>query len=96
MCRPSAGSLENKISRPDLQGFVGSLTGEGATKGVFVTTSDFTREARDYLNKVQHRIVLINGERLARLMIQHEVGVRARRTFVIRSIDEDRFADPEG
>ncbi len=87
---------ENKISRPDLQGFVGSLTGEGATKGVFVTTSDFTREARDYLNKVQHRIVLINGERLARLMIQHEVGVRARRTFVIRSIDEDRFADPEG
>ncbi len=63
---------------------------------MFVTTSDFYPEARGYLAKVQHRIVLINGERLARLMIQHEVGVRARRTFVIRSIDEDQFADPEG
>ena len=87
---------ESKVSRPDLQAFVGSLTGEGANKGVFVTTSDFSREAREYLNKVQHRIVLINGERLARLMIQHEVGVRARRSFVIRSVDEDYFADPEG
>lgn len=87
---------ESRVGRSDLQAFVGSLTGEGANKGVFVTTSDFSREARDYLNKVQHRIVLINGERLARLMIQHEVGVRARRSFVIRSVDEDYFADPEG
>ena len=87
---------DSKVGRPALQAFVGSLTGEGANKGVFVTTSDFSREARDYLNKVQHRIVLINGERLARLMIQHEVGVRARRTYVIRSVDEDYFADPEG
>ncbi len=87
---------DSNVGRPALQAFVGSLTGEGANKGVFVTTSDFSREARDYLNKVQHRIVLINGERLARLMIQHEVGVRARRSFVIRSVDEDYFADPEG
>lgn len=87
---------ESKVGRPAIQQFIGSLTGEGATKGVFVTTSDFSTEARDYLNKVQHRIVLINGERLARLMIQHEVGVRARRSFVIRSVDEDYFADPEG
>jgi restriction system protein len=87
---------DSKVGRPALQALVGSLTGEGANKGVFVTTSDFSREAREYLNKVQHRIVLINGERLARLMIQHEVGVRARRSFVIRSVDEDYFADPEG
>jgi len=86
---------DSKVGRAALQAFVGSLTGEGASKGVFVTTSDFTREARDYLNKVQHRVVLINGERLARLMIQHEVGVRARQTYVLRSIDEDYFADPE-
>jgi restriction system protein len=84
---------ENKVSRPALQAFVGSLTGEGANKGVFVTTSDFTKEAKDYLNKVQHRIVLINGDRLARLMIQHEVGVRARKTYVLRSVDEDYFTD---
>lgn len=84
---------DSKVGRPALQAFVGSLTGEGATKGVFVTTSDFSKEARDYLNKVQHRIVLINGERLARLMIQHEVGVRARKTYVLRSVDEDCFAE---
>lgn len=84
---------DNRIGRPALQAFVGSLTGEGATKGVFVTTSDFSREARDYLNRVQHRIVLIDGERLARLLIQHEVGVRARKTYVLRSVDEDRFIE---
>ncbi len=84
---------ENKVGRPALQAFVGSLTGEGASKGVFVTTSDFSKDARDYLNRVQQRIVLINGDRLARLMVQHEVGVRARKTYVIRSIDEDYFTE---
>lgn len=87
---------ESKVTRPDLQGFVGSLTGEGATKGVFVTTSDFTRDAKEFLNRVQHRVVLINGELLARLMIRHGVGVRDRIAYVIRSVDEDYFADPEG
>jgi restriction system protein len=85
-------AADNKVSRPDIQRFVGSLTGEGATKGVFVTTSDFSREARDYLTRVQHRIVLINGQMLARLMIQHGVGVRARSTYVVRSVDEDYFS----
>ena len=84
-------SPENKVSRPDIQRFVGSLTGEGATKGVFVTTSDFSREARDYLIRVQHRIVLINGQMLARLMVEHGVGVRARSTYVVKGIDEDYF-----
>lgn len=84
---------DSKVGRPALQAFVGSLTGEGANKGVFVTTSDFSKEAREYMNKVQHRIVLINGDRLARLMIQHEVGVRARRTYVLRSVDEDYFSE---
>jgi len=48
-----------------MQQFVGSLTGEGATRGVFVTTSDFSREQRDYLNRVQHHVVLINGAEVA-------------------------------
>jgi len=86
----------SNVGRPALQAFVGSLTGEGANKGVFVTPSDFSKDARDYLNKVQHRIVLINGETLARLMIRHEVGVRARRTYVVRSVDEDYFTEGEG
>jgi restriction system protein len=83
---------DSKVGRPALQAFVGSLTGEGANKGVFVTTSDFSKEARDYVERVQHRIVLINGTRLARLMIQHEVGARARKTYTLRSVDEDYFA----
>ena len=68
----------------------------GATKGVFVTTSAFSAEAKDYLKKVQHRVVLIDGSQLARLMIRHGVGVRDRLAYVIRSVDEDYFADPEG
>ena len=86
-------AADNTVGRPAVQAFVGSLTGEGATKGVFVTTSSFSQGARDYVQRVQQRIVLIDGDRLARLMIRHEVGVRARQTFVLRSVDEDYFAD---
>lgn len=87
---------ETKVGRPAIQQFIGSLTGEGATKGVFVTTSDFSAEAHGYLAKVQHRVKLIGGRELARLMIRHGVGVRDRVSYVIRSVDEDYFADPEG
>jgi restriction system protein len=87
---------ETKVGRPAIQQFIGSLTGEGATKGVFVTTSDFSAEAHGYLAKVQHRVKLIGGRELARLMIRHGVGVRDRVAYVIRSVDEDYFADPEG
>ena len=85
---------ETKVGRPAIQQFIGSLTGEGATKGVFVTTSDFSAEARGYLAKVQHRVVLIGGVQLARLMIRHGIGVRDRVSCVIKSVDEDYFADP--
>ena len=84
-------SPENKIGRPHIQQFIGSLTGESATKGVFVTTSDFSQDALDYVKRVQQRIVLINGEQLAQLMINHEVGVRIRTTYFVRTIDEDYF-----
>lgn len=84
---------EIKVSRPAIQQFIGSLTGEGASKGVFVTTSDFSAEAKGYLARVQQRVVLINGQELARLMIRHGVGVRARTTYVIKTVDEDYFAD---
>ena len=65
----------------------------GRDEGRLVTTSDFSKEARDYVNKVQHRIVLINGDRLARLMITSEIGVRARKSYVLRSVDEDYFSE---
>jgi len=90
---PKRYAPEIKVSRPAIQQFIGSLTGLGATKGVFVTTSDFSREARDYLTRVQHHVVPINGADLALLMIRYEVGVRARTTYVIKTVDEDYFAD---
>ncbi|WP_113911076.1 restriction endonuclease [Roseovarius dicentrarchi] len=84
---------DNKVGRPDIQRFVGSLTGESATKGVFVTTSSFSKEACAYIDRVQQRIVLIDGSKLAQLMIAHEVGVRTRSTYHVKSLDEDYFSD---
>ncbi|WP_323716188.1 restriction endonuclease [Paracoccus aminovorans] len=82
---------DNTIGRPALQAFIGSMTGESATKGVFVTTSSFSKDARDYVRRVQQRVVLIDGGRLARLMIDHGVGVRIDKTYVLRSIDANFF-----
>ena len=59
---------------------------------MFVTTSTFSREARTFVERVQQRIVLIDGPALARLMIRHDVGVRRRQTYVIRGVDEDYFS----
>ncbi len=84
-------ALDNRVGRPALQAFIGSMTGESATKGVFVTTSGFSNEARDYVRRVQQRVVLIDGQRLARLMIDHGVGVKADKTYVLRSIDANFF-----
>ena len=84
---------ENTVGRPAIQQFIGSLTGEGASKGVFVTTSSFSAEARDYAARVMQRVVLIDGTRLSRLMIRHGVGVRTRQVYEVKSVDEDYLAD---
>lgn len=81
------------VGRPDLQRFIGSLTGEGASKGVFVTTSSFSKEARDYISKVTHRVVLIDGAELARLMVHYNVGVREAQKILLKKIDEDYFIE---
>jgi len=81
------------ISRPDIQSFVGSLEGFNANKGVFVTTSDFARTVEEYTNRIQKRIVLINGKRLASLMIRHNVGIRVKDTYHLKAIDDDYFIE---
>jgi restriction system protein len=83
----------NTVGRPAVQGFVGSMTGESATKGVFVTTSGFSAGAVEYVRMIQQRVVLIDGPRLARLMIAHGVGVRTAETYLVRSLDEQAFDD---
>jgi len=83
----------NAVGRPDVQAFVGSLVGLGASKGVFVTTSTFSAHARDYVKHLSQRVVLLDGEGLADLMIEHGIGVRTSRTIAFRRVDEDFFEE---
>lgn len=82
-----------KAGRPDLQKFVGSLDGNGATKGLFVCLSGFTNDAKDYIRTSSKRIILVDGEELANLMIRHNVGVRVRDVYELKGLDEDYFSE---
>lgn len=86
-------AVERAISRPDIQAFVGALHGQQADRGVFITTSRFTADAKEYAERVAARVVLIDGEYLTRLMIRYNVGVEDEETFVIKRIDEDFFGE---
>lgn len=82
---------DNAVSRPDVQSFVGALHGQQANQGVFITTGRFSPGAIAYAAGVATRVVLIDGRRLADLMIRYRVGVQARRTLHIVEVDEDFF-----
>ncbi len=85
---------ENRVSRPDVQAFVGSLLGNKARQGVFITTSFFTREAVAYAESIGDlRVILINGEALADFMIEHDVGVSEHTRFVVKRLDRDYFEE---
>ena len=86
---------DTTIGRPEVQAFVGSLVGLGATKGVFVTTSSFSQQAIEFTRHLTQRIILIDGQRLAELMIEHNVGIRISRAIEFKRIDEDFFAEDE-
>ena len=83
----------NPVGRPEVQKFVGALHGKMARKGVFITTSSFTREADEYASKVETKLILINGERLANLMIDFNVGVTTATTYELKKVDSDFFGD---
>jgi restriction system protein len=85
---------ENSIGRPDIQKFVGALAGQGANGGVFITTSSFSSDAKEYASKnLSARVVLIDGAEFGLLMVRHGIGVQKRKTFSIVDIDEDYFED---
>jgi len=84
---------EKSVGRPEVQAFVGALQGVRATRGVMISTSTFSRDARDYAEGVSPRVVLIDGEELARLMIEHEVGVSVDNVYSAKRVDSDYFTD---
>ncbi len=83
----------NVVGRPEIHKFVGALAGQGAKKGIFITTSSLTREAIEYSPKNETKIVLINGEELAQLMIDFNIGVSLVNTYELKRIDNDYFGD---
>jgi len=79
------------VGRPTIQQFVGSLNERKASKGIFVTTSHFTQDAHEYTQRVDVKIVLIDGEKLSRLMFEHNLGVSTRQTYDVKELDQDFF-----
>jgi restriction system protein len=84
---------ENPVSRPEIQKFAGALQGKRAKKGIFITTSSFSRESHEFARSIDSKIILIDGERLAKLMIEHNVGVVVGQTYEIKRMDSDYFIE---
>lgn len=84
---------QGPIGRPEIQKFAGALQGHRANKGIFITTSSFTRDAEDYVTKINSKIVLIDGEQLSQLMIDHNVGVTSVTSYETKKIDSDYFIE---
>jgi len=83
----------NVVGRPEIQKFVGALAGQGAKKGIFITTSNFTKEALEYTPRNETKIVLIDGHQLAQLMIDYNLGCTTQQTYELKKIDSDYFGE---
>ena len=82
------------VSRPEVQKFAGALQGQQANKGVFITTSGFSSEARKFVQNIGAKIVLIDGRELVEFMMDHDVGVTTEATYVLKKLDSDYFPEP--
>ncbi|MBR8829401.1 MAG: restriction endonuclease [Gomphosphaeria aponina SAG 52.96 = DSM 107014] len=84
---------EGKVTRPEIQKFAGALQGQRAKKGIFITTSSFTPEAKNYVKAIDTKIILIDGEELAQLMVDFNVGVSTVATYEVKKMDQDYFTE---
>ncbi len=84
---------EAVVGSPEIQKFAGALQGQKAKKGIFITTSDFTKNAIDFVTNIDSKIILINGDRLTELMIEHNVGVTSIASYEVKKIDSDYFIE---
>nr|WP_196796883.1 restriction endonuclease [Sporosarcina sp. P33] len=82
---------QNSVHRPEIQKFVGSLEGQRAKKGIFITTSEFSKGAREYIRFIDKKIVLIDGSQLTDLMFTYDIGVSNQETYITKQIDLDYF-----
>lgn len=86
--------VDHTVGRPDVQAFAGALLGKGASKGLFITTGQFSKAAKEYVvDQKAVRVVLVDGEELTRLMIDYGVGVSTQRNFTIKQLDTDYFEE---
>ena len=83
----------NPVGRPVIQQFAGALVGQNASKGVFITTSSYSKEARNYVAGLHQKIVLIDGNELAKYMIEYNVGVNTKKVYEVKRIDNDYFEE---
>ncbi len=88
---------EGNVGKPQLQSFAGALEENKASKGIFITSGDFVKGAKEYIEKISKKIVLINGEKLVELMMRYNVGVSVdeEKTYQIKTIDSDFFSPEE-
>ncbi|HEY7536111.1 MAG TPA: restriction endonuclease, partial [Thermodesulfobacteriota bacterium] len=84
---------EATVGRPIVQAFAGSLEGQRARKGVLITTSQFSQDAKEYVNKIEKKIVLIDGDQLSQMMIDHGIGVAEVASYTVKKTDLDYFGD---
>lgn len=84
---------EGTVGRPEIQKFAGALQGHRARKGIFITTSNFSKEAQDFISKIDTKIVLIDGDELVQLMFDNDIGVSKLTSYEIKKIDTDYFAE---
>lgn len=88
-----AKKWEGVVSRPEIQKFVGALEGQKAKKGIFITTSTFSKEAKDYASQISSKVILINGEQLVDSMIENDIGVSKEMVYEMKKIDIDYFTE---
>lgn len=85
---------DSTVGRPEIQKFLGALAGQGATKGIFITTAHFSKEAIAFAEKQLHqKIVLVDGNQLTELMIEYNLVVSVVETYVVKRVDYDFFND---
>lgn len=88
-----AKKWEGTVSRPDIQKFAGALQGQKAKKGIFITSGNFSSEAQDYVRKIDSKIVLIDGNKLAEYMIDNNIGVTSEKSYEIKKLNSDYFEE---